>query len=184
MFRGRPSARLMAQRPWSGTRVHKVRRGVCVILAMLSGAAGGADLDAGTEALRLQMLPVGADLRGADLRGANLQGANLQEAQLQGANLQGARLQGADLQGANLERAQLQGASLQGANLQEANLEGANLQETFLWQANLQGAQLQGVDLTGAIGLTLQQIGMAVTDERTRLPEYLRLPVQERPKPQ
>jgi uncharacterized protein YjbI with pentapeptide repeats len=101
------------------------------------------NLEAGTEALRGQLVPAGADLRGADLRGADLQGANLQEAQLQG----------------------------------------ANLQETFLWQANLQGAQFQGVDLTGAIGLTLQQIGMAVTDERTRLPEYLRLPVQERPKP-
>ena len=150
---------------------------ICAVLAALVWAVPDCrGLEAGAGSVRNDVALAGADLRGADLQGADLKGANLQEAQLQGANLQGAHLQGADLQGANLEKAQLQGASLQGANLQEANFEGADLRETFFWQANLQGAQLQGVDLSGAIGLRPQQIGSAVIDEKTRLPDYLRPP--------
>ncbi len=140
---------------------------MCILLAAFShGGVRGTPSGAHAETLRKDRVLVGADLRGA----------SLQDAQLQGADLQGARMQGADLQGANLENARLRGASLQGANLQEVNFEGADLRETFFWQANLQGAQLQGVDLRWAIGLTLQQIGSAITDEKTRLPDYLRSP--------
>ncbi len=152
-----------------------------VVLTILGWAlSDGRNLEAASAPLGKRAIVAGADLRGADLQGADLHGANLQEAQLQGANLQGAHLQGADLQGANLEKAQLQGASLQGANLQEANFEGADLRETFFWEANLQGAQLQGVDLSGAIGLRPQQVELAVIDEKTRLPDYLRPPRKER----
>ena len=36
------------------------------------------------------------------------------------------------------------------------------------------GAHLEGADLTGATGLTKEQIRLAHTDEKTRLPDYLR----------
>lgn len=85
---------------------------------------------------------------------------------LAGVDLRGADLRGADLREANLQEAQLQGARLQGARLQGADLQGANLER----------AQLQGADLTGVIGLTLWQVETAVTDERTRLPDYVRPP--------
>lgn len=177
MSPGQPHTRLTARTSWRDPRGSARRAVFCIALGIFVGAhGGGPSLEAGMEAIRTGVSLAGVDLRGADLRGADLREANLQEAQLQGARLQGARLQGADLQGANLERAQLQGVSLQGANLQEANLEEANLQGAFLWQANLQGAQLQGADLTGVIGLTLWQVETAVTDERTRLPDYVRPP--------
>ena len=153
---------------WLPIQRHRWRTGsfarpaiIGVVLAILVWAlSDGRNLEAASAPLSKRAIHAGADLRGADLQEADLQGANLQEAQLQGANLQG--------------------ASLQGANLQEANFEGADLWQTFFWQANLQGAQLQGVDLSGAIGLRLQQIELAVTDEKTRLPEYLRPPGKER----
>ncbi len=177
MNQERQPARLPGRVSWRSARAYARGVAVWAVLGILAGNGGpGTGLEAGGGAFRTKGSHLGPDLRGADLRGADLQGADLQEAQLQGANLQGAGLQGADL-----EKAQLQKASLQGANLQEANLEGANLQEAFLWQANLQGAQLQGADLTGAIGLTIAQIEAATTDEKTRLPDYLRPPA--RPKP-
>ena len=61
-----------------------------------------AEVDGGTESIRLGLAAKLAYKGGADLRGADLRGANLYGADLRGANLRGANLYGADLGGANL----------------------------------------------------------------------------------
>lgn len=38
----------------------------------------------------------------------------------------------------------------------------------------LTNADLRGTDLRAAIGLTVQQVGQAITDEDTKLPDYLK----------
>jgi uncharacterized protein YjbI with pentapeptide repeats len=115
----------------------------------------------------------GADLAGAHLGGANLEGAGLSEANLAGASLGGAELAGAQLDGANLEGAYAGSANLEGANLVEANLRGLHLVEARLERAFLTGAHLEGADLRGASGLTQEQLDEAITDDDTKLPEYL-----------
>jgi len=114
---------------------------------------------------------ISLDLYEANLIGATLQKANLQGANLRGANLQGASLEVASLQGANLQKANLRGANLQGANLLAANLRGANLRG-----ANLLAANLHGVDLQEANLLVQEQVGLAIGDENTKLPEGLERP--------
>ena len=88
-----------------------------------------------------------------DIRGANLSGADLREVCLSGANLSGAAMCWADLSGANLR-----GAVLCGADLNRANLSGAQL----AW----------------AIGLTRTQIGSAIGDETTELPDGIQRPTE------
>lgn len=133
----------------------------------------------------------GLDLRRTDLRGSTLRKAQLARVILAVANLTRAYLRDADLTStnliqANLSRAHLLRADLTGAFLVEANLTGAflggaNLTGAFLPVANLtradlQEANLRGVDLSGVKGLTQDDIDMAITDENTRLPHYLRKP--------
>ena len=126
---------------------------------------------------------VEADLRGADLREANLLEADLRQAHLLEADLSRAHLAEADLSGAflshaDLSRAILNRADLREAGLREVNLRGANLsqadlREAFLSYANLSQADfihadlrgaflihadLRGTFLSGAIGLTLDQL--------------------------
>jgi hypothetical protein len=123
------------------------------------------------------------DLRATDLRGAALAGAHLEGAFLWGANLEKADLPQADLKGASLfcahlERtallqADLKGADLEGAFLWGANLAGAHMEGAFLRGAHLEGAHLKAAVLTGAIGLTMQQVESAITDENTKLPDYI-----------
>ena len=86
-----------------------------------------------------------------DIRGANLSGADLRGVRLSGANLSGAVLCWADLTGADLR-----GAVLCGTDLNRANLSGAQL----AW----------------AIGLTWTQIGSAIGDETTELPDGIQRP--------
>jgi len=130
-----------------------------------------------------------ADLSKADLRGLNLQNANLKNANLKETKLNFSNLSGANLDSANMEKCKLQEANLQRANLQNAKLNGAgmlesNLQYADLTNANLEGAQfnedvtfiqckLNGANLSWATGLSFSQIKLALTDEQTRLPDYL-----------
>jgi uncharacterized protein YjbI with pentapeptide repeats len=48
-----------------------------------------------------------------------------------------------------------------------------NWRDVFLTGANLAGSDLRGTDLTKILGLTLTQIESAITDEKTKLPDYL-----------
>ena len=114
-----------------------------------------AEVDGGTESIRLGLAAKlaykgEADLRGADLRGANLYGADLRGADLREADLRGANLGEADLRGANLREADLREADLGEADLGGANLRGADLRGANLYGANLGGANLRGANLRGA----------------------------------
>lgn len=115
------------------------------------------------------LLDVGVNaFYGADLSGLDLSQFDLSSARLQRANLEGARLVGANLIGADLQGAVLVEANLRGADLRVANLRGADLR-----MANLQMARLENADLTGAMGLTMEQLEGACGDDETTLPEYL-----------
>ena len=115
-----------------------------------------------------------AHLERADLWRANLEGAVLREAHLEGADLRDARLEGADLTKAHLEDAELIDAELGGCILMGAYLEGAILVDAYL----------MGVDLTGAEGLTRDQLAVAILDDKPKLPDYLQgqPPEAKRPK--
>jgi hypothetical protein len=125
------------------------------------------------------------DLRGTDLRRANLAGTNfegpiLSEVHLEDANLTGINLDEAILRAAHLERANLSQSRLEKGFLLNALLNGANLQSASLREAYMQGAslvdaRLLGADLTGASGLTWEQLQAAFKDNKTRLPEDLLL---------
>lgn len=120
----------------------------------------------------------GAGLGGAHLGEAELSGAHLEKAHLSRAHLQGTSLVGAHLEGAVLVSAHLEGAFFQDAHLERASFMGAHLQGAILVEAHLGGAdlrraRLQGADLRETIGLTKMQIKSAITDEKTRLPDYL-----------
>ena len=65
-------------------------------------------------------------------------------------------------------------ADLQGANLAGADFRRAHLQDARLAGVDLRDTNLQGPDLLDATGLTREQIEEAKTDDRTRLPAYLR----------
>jgi uncharacterized protein YjbI with pentapeptide repeats len=129
------------------------------------------------------------DFSKADLRGLNLQNADLKNTNLKEAKLNFSNLCGANLESANMEKSKLQEANMQRANLQNAKLNGAgmlesNLQYADFTNANLEGAQfnedvsfiqtkLNGANLSWATGLSYSQIKLAITDDKTRLPEYL-----------
>jgi hypothetical protein len=88
---------------------------------------------------------------GADLAGHDLTGHDLRSADLRGACLRGTRLLGADLTDADLEHADLLGTDLRGTDLS-----GARLAETLF--------------------LTQAQVGGAVGDRRTTIPQDLERP--------
>ena len=83
-----------------------------------------------------------------------------------------------DLRGAELEKADLRGADLRFTNLhnvyfKDADLRGVDLFHANLTDAVLDGADLRGVNLTVVWNLTLEQFRSAISDEITKLPDYL-----------
>jgi hypothetical protein len=85
---------------------------------------------------------------------------------MRGADRAGWAAQGADLRGADLRSAVLIGADLRGADLRLADLLGADLR----------GATLAGADLSSALYLTRMQVGGALGDPATRLPDTIERP--------
>jgi serine/threonine-protein kinase len=78
-----------------------------------------------------------------------------------------------DVSGVFMKRADLTGANLENANLADANAQfaifvGANFKNT-----NLAGTNLCGADLTDAVNLTESQLGLAVLNSGTKLPDYI-----------
>jgi uncharacterized protein YjbI with pentapeptide repeats len=105
----------------------------------------------------------GAKLRKADLSLTMLYRADLNKADLGGARLSEAFLSGADLSRTNLYGAHLRGADLRGANLNEADLHWADLNEADLRgvrlsKAVLREVNLRGTNLTGAFGVTYEEL--------------------------
>jgi hypothetical protein len=93
-----------------------------------------------------------------------------------GARRPGAELAHRDLAGADLRAVHLPGVDLRGALLIGADLRGADLRAADLLGADLRAADLRGADLSGALFLTRSQVGSAVGDPATRLPERLDRP--------
>lgn len=127
---------------------------------------------------------VGVHMGKAILIGAHLEGAALMGAHLEGAFLAEAHLGKAVLNGAHLEGAYLLKAHLKGANLVGAHLEGANLVGAHLEGAVLMGAHLEGADLRAGKGLTQELMPLAIIDEKTKLPDYLKKTGPGKAKPQ
>jgi len=118
------------------------------------------------------------DLKGADLRGAFLDRTRFDESSLEGADLMRASLVGADFRGASLRKAHFRQAQLDKANFIGADLREASLRESCLRNANVLGAKLEnttliGADLTGLRYATRDQILAAITDETTKMPDFL-----------
>ena len=144
----------------------------------------------------------GADLTSADLRKAKRDGANFQwgplrlttegiqgaipaspsrRTQLKEADLRGATLRNAYFQGADLTNADFEGADLTGSNFGRAIARDANdrviddmpLFNTVLTGANFRRSDIGGADFRTSVGLTREQVNSAISDEKTRLPDYL-----------
>jgi hypothetical protein len=118
------------------------------------------------------------NLKGADLRGAFLDRTRFDESSLEEADLMRASLVGADFRGANLKKAHFRQVQLDRANLIGADLRGASLREARLRHANVLGAKLDnttliGADLSGLQYATRDQISAAITDETTKMPDFL-----------
>lgn len=64
-------------------------------------------------------------------------------------------------------------ANLEGANLSGADLTNAIARRANFKNARLRNAVLRGTDLTGATGLTLDQIRESFFDETTIFPDYI-----------
>lgn len=141
----------------------------------------GADL---TRATLAGAILLNADLRRADLTSANLEGAhfgnNFYPTGKYGADLQGAKIVDANLKWADLYGVNLKDADLRKADLRNADLRGAHLDKTNLADANLEAANLRGAELRIAHGLTNEQIKAALTDEKTKLPAYLKVSSQRK----
>jgi hypothetical protein len=121
------------------------------------------------------------DIPATNLRRANLRGADLQEANLRDSDLWGVDLQEANLQGASLIQCDLRGAVLAGSDLRRALVQGsrlgfADLRDSHLGDASLHLVDFSGADLSGAQGLTQEQLEEAHGDESTKLPTYLKAP--------
>ena len=78
-----------------------------------------------------------------------------------------------DLSGTFIRRTDLSGANLERADLSDADCTNVNFRGANLKDADLTGTILKGADLTGATNLTREQLGKAIVDEMTKLPEYL-----------
>jgi uncharacterized protein YjbI with pentapeptide repeats len=135
-------------------------------------------------------------LSGADIARAMMPEVNLSESLLENAGLASAVLPRANLVRADLDYADLEEASLErsvaeevcfhqarliGTYFQRADLTGAHLEGALLTGAHLQGAvlestHLEGADLSGATGLTQEQLNSTFGDEKTQLPDGLTRP--------
>ncbi len=78
-----------------------------------------------------------------------------------------------DLHGAFIRRADLSFTNLEHANLSGADCTNGNFRGSNFLHANLNGTILRGADLSGAQNLTEDQIGSAIIDHETILPDYL-----------
>ncbi len=78
-----------------------------------------------------------------------------------------------DIHGAFVRRTDLSGASLRYANLSGADATNAIFRGADFAGANLAGTVLCGADLSEAKNLTVEQLAVAVIDEKTVLPSYI-----------
>ena len=123
------------------------------------------------------------NLNYVNLTGSNLNSANFSNSTLIETNLENTRLNQTNFENSNLNQASFNGAYASGANFKDAFLIKtqfenaflikANLSNAYLMEANLKGCYLMGADfenanlykadLTGAKGLTIEQLAKAKT---------------------
>lgn len=80
-----------------------------------------------------------------------------------------------DLHGASLRGYDFSMSRLVRANFARANFKGTKFRGADFKNANLDGTNLIGADITDAKNLTVEQLGKAIIDETTILPNYLTL---------
>jgi uncharacterized protein YjbI with pentapeptide repeats len=113
----------------------------------------------------------GAELSHAHLKNTNFVHAHLERAGFYEAELEGASFIGACLDGASLERAHLYEVQFSLDN-GDGRITSASLQGTNFRGAILTGADLRHTDLRNALGLTREQLRLALTDASTILPVF------------
>jgi Pentapeptide repeats (8 copies) len=118
-----------------------------------------------------------ANLPGVDFSKAILIRSNLSGSILTCANLNGANLSNAILSRANLRGAKLIDTDLSDTDLSHADLCQADLTNTDLSNVNLSRTLLLGADLSTSKNLTNDQLRVSITNEHTKLPDYLNMPI-------
>jgi hypothetical protein len=125
----------------------------------------------------------GADLESAGLgwvlaRSAFFTKCNLRHSSFFQSVLDGSYFSGADLTSVDFQRARLIGCDFSGRKDPTGSyrVRPATIKQASVAGADLQGTNLCGVDLRSTLGLTQEQVDVAVLDEETRLPTGLRMP--------
>jgi Pentapeptide repeats (8 copies) len=118
-----------------------------------------------------------ANLPGIDFSKAILIRSNLSGSILTCANLNGANLSNAILSRADLHGAKLIDTDLSDTDLSHADLCQADLTNTDLSNVNLSRTLLLGADLSTSKNLTNDQLRVSITNEHTKLPDYLNMPI-------
>jgi BTB/POZ domain-containing protein KCTD9 len=98
-----------------------------------------------------------------NLENTRLNQTNFENSNLNQANLTGSYASGSNFKDAFLIKAQFENAFLIKANLNNAYLMEANLRGCYLMGADFENASLYKADLTGAKGLTIEQLAKAKT---------------------
>jgi uncharacterized protein YjbI with pentapeptide repeats len=97
------------------------------------------------------------------LENTRLNQTNFENSNLNQANLNGAYASGANFKDSFLIKTQFENAFLIKANMSNAYLMEANLKNCYLMGADFENANLYKADLTGAKGLTVEQLSKAKT---------------------
>lgn len=100
----------------------------------------------------------------------NLSEIDLSRADFKRANLENAWLAMTDFVDSPFADANLAGAHLEDASFSGANLRNTKLMGAFLWGTFFTKTRLKGADLTGATGLTREQLVKAIIYHNTKLP--------------
>ena len=117
-------------------------------------------------------------MHGVNFTGATLAGTNFSNSELFGATLANVRASGANFASAEVTASNLSGGDFSNADFSNASLDGARLTGGSFSRADFSNASLRrtdirGADLSGARGLTQDQISEACGDGSTRLPGRL-----------
>jgi uncharacterized protein YjbI with pentapeptide repeats len=121
------------------------------------------------------------DLFQIDLAYQAIPGRDFSGSRIRQSNMTVATADRANFRGANLSLANLFGMRAGHADFTDANLEGATLVGGYFGYARfggaaLTGANLSGAELTGATGLTQEQLNTACGDATTTLPAGMTIP--------
>ncbi|MGO4342066.1 pentapeptide repeat-containing protein [Pedococcus sp. 2YAF34] len=161
--------------------LHELRSHLAEARRLAAGAAPGTELGRDIEDLDAEVEQAAAgvpeELARVDLPALGARtGAVLARVSATVRGPDGTDLARGDLVGADLRGRDLRAATLRGALLLGADLRGSVLDRTDLLGADLRGARLHAADLSRALFLTRPQVGAALGDLATVLPQDLPRP--------